>query len=92
VLITGQGSVGTASTVLFTEPPGPSVVTLSSGTASTGTAYIGAGSAVTTSNGAPLNPGGALTWATYEGSQGSPVSAVAAGSGVTVGWVISTAL
>ena len=91
MLITGQASVGTASTLLFTAPDGPAVVTLSSGTASTGTAFIGAGSAVTAANGAPLNPGGALTWATYEGSQGAPVNAIAGQSGVVVGWVISTA-
>jgi len=90
MLITGQETVGTAPTVLFTAPPGPSVVTLTSGTASTGTAFIGAGTAVTTGNGAHLNPGGAITWATYEGSQGAPVSAVAGQSGVLVGWIIST--
>ena len=91
MLTTGQTTVGTAPTVLFTAPPGPSVVTLSSGTASTGTAFIGAGSSVTTGNGAPLNPGGALTWASYEGSQGAPVNAIAGQSGVVIGWVISTA-
>lgn len=90
MLVTGQETVGTAPTVLFTAPPGPAVVTVSSGTASTGTAYIGAGSSVTTGNGCPLNPGGAITWASYEGSQGAPVSAVAGQSGVVIGWVISS--
>lgn len=90
MLITGQQTIGTASVTLFTAPPGPSVVTLSSGTASAGTVFIGAGSAATTSNGVPLNPGGALTWAAYRGSTGAQINAVSSASASTVGWIIST--
>ena len=88
-LITGQFTVGTAATVLFTGPPGPAVVTVTSDTASTSTAYLGAGTAVTASNGVPLVPGGAVSWAAYPNSKGSQVSAITASSTATIGWVIS---
>lgn len=91
MLITGQYTAGTAATVIFTQPPGPCVVTVTSDASSTDTAYIGAGTAVTTSNGVPLVPSGAVSWAAYAGSKAAPVSVVtSAAAGATVGWVIST--
>jgi hypothetical protein len=90
-LDTGQYTAGTVATVIFYQPPGPSVVTVTSDTVSTATAYLGAGTVVTTTNGIPLVSGGAVSWATYPGSKGSPVSVVTTGSSVaTIGWVISS--
>ena len=90
-LATGQAIASTVATVLFTQPPGPSVVTVTSDTASTSTAYLGSGTAVTSTNGIPLIPGGAISWATYPNSGGSPVSVITtASSAATVGWVISS--
>lgn len=90
-LVTGQFVAGTVATTLFTQPPGNSVVTVTSDTASTSTAYLGAGTAVTSANGIPLVPGGAISWATYDSSAGSPVSAITtAATAATIGWIIST--
>jgi hypothetical protein len=90
-LITGQYTASTVATVIFTQPPGPSVVTVTSDTASTSTAYLGAGTAVTSANGVPLVSGGAVSWATYKGSRGGPVSVITtASSAATVGWILST--
>ena len=90
-LVTGQYIAGTVATVLFAQPPGPSVVTITSDTASTSTAFLGAGTAVTSTNGVPLIPGGAISWATYPNSGGGPVSVITtASNAATVGWVISS--
>lgn len=90
-LDTGQYVAGTVATVIFYQPSGPSVVTVTSDTASTATAYLGAGTAVTSKNGVPLVSGGAVSWATYQGSQGGPVSVITTGSSAaTLGWVISS--
>ena len=90
-LITGAiTTLGTVSTLLFQQPPGQSVVTITSDTASTSTCFIGSGTVVTTSNGTPLVPGGSISLATYVGSKGGPVSAVGAGSANTLGWIISS--
>lgn len=89
-LVTGQYTAGTVSTVIFSQPPGRSVITVTSDTASTSTAYLGAGTAVTSANGIPLVPGGAISWAAYDTSGGSPVSVITtASSAATVGWIIS---
>jgi hypothetical protein len=90
-LSTGQYTASTVATAIFIQPPGPSVVTVTSDTASTATAYLGAGTAVTASNGVPLVSGGAISWATYQGSAGGPVSVITtASSAATVGWIISS--
>lgn len=90
-LITGQYTASTVATTIFIQPPGPSVVTITSDTASTATAFLGAGTAVTSTNGVPLVSGGAVSWATYQGSRGGPVSAITtASSAATIGWVISS--
>jgi hypothetical protein len=90
-LVTGQYIASTVATVMFTQPPGPSVVTVTSDTASTATAYLGAGTVVTATNGIPLVPGGAISWATYQGSAGGPVAVITtASSAATTGWIISS--
>lgn len=90
-LDTGQYVAGTVATVIFWQPPGPSVVTVTSDTASTATAFLGAGTAVTATSGVPLVSGGAVSWATYPGSRGGPVSVITTGSSAaTLGWVISS--
>ena len=90
-LITDQYIAGTTSAVLFYQPPGPCVMTVKSGTASTAVAYIGGGSTVTATNGYPLEPGASLSWAAYPGSRTSPVSVITtASSAATIAWIIST--
>lgn len=93
MLITGQGTATTSSALLFEQPPGQSVVTVTSSSASTALAYLGAStsssSSVSTSNGYPLAAGSSVTWATYQGSRGAYVYVVSSGT-ATVGWVIST--
>lgn len=92
-LVTGQITAGTVATVAFYQPPGPSVITVTSDTASTATAYLGAGTAVTSTSGMPLVSGGAVSWATYQGSKGGPVSVITtASSAATLGWVISSSM
>lgn len=90
-LVSGQATIGTVSTVLFYMPPGPAVVTINSGTVSTSTAYIavGAGSASTV-NGYILDPGRALTYATYGKSPGGTVNAIAGATATTLSWIISS--
>jgi len=97
-LVIGQATLGTVATILFREPPGPGVVTLTSDTASTSTCYIGAQpgtattAAVTSTNGIPLVPGGAISWATFDGKGPSVISGITtASSASTIGWVISSA-
>ena len=91
-LVTGQATVGTASTILFYVPAGPSVVTINSGTVSTATAYIGMGANVAgTASGYILDPGHTLTFAAYTTSAPGTVSAITTGSNAaTLSWVIST--
>ena len=90
-LVTGQSVISTVATVIFTAPPGPSVITVTSSTASTAEAYLGGGTAVTSSNGIPLIPKGTISWAGYPGSSAQQVSAITTGSSAaTIGWVISS--
>lgn len=90
-LVTGQYTPGSVATAIFTQPPGNSVVTVTSDTASTSTVYLGAGTTVTTANGIPLVPGGAISWATYTSSAGTPVSVIGgAATAATIGWIISS--
>ena len=89
-LITGQVTGTTAATFMFTQPPGTSVVTIRSDTASAATAYLSAGSAATSSNGIPLPAGTSISWATYPGSKGASVYCITSSTTATVGWVIST--
>ncbi len=89
-LITGQATIGTVSTVLFYTPPGPSVITINSATASTTTAYVAVGSgAATTTNGYILDPGHTITYASYQKSPGGTVNAIGGGSPATLSWIIS---
>jgi hypothetical protein len=89
-LITGQVTASTAATFMFNQPPGPSVVTLRSDTASAATAYVSAGSAATSANGLPLPSGLSVSWATYPGSKGVSVYCITASTTATIGWIIST--
>ena len=90
-LVSGQATCGTASTVLFTMPPGPAVVTINSGTVSTATAYLGFGAgAAGTASGYILDPGRTLTFATYPRSGDVAISAITTGaSAATLSWLIS---
>ena len=91
-LISGQATVGTVSTALFSMPPGSAVVTINSGTVSTATAYIGMGAGgASTADGFILDPGRSLTFASYTSSAPSTVAAIsAAPAAATLSWVIST--
>lgn len=89
-LITGQVTATTAATFLFSQPPGASVVTVRSDTASAATAYLSAGSAATSANGMPVPAGTSVSWATYQGSRGGSVYCVTGSTTATIGWIIST--
>ena len=88
----GQATIGTVSTTLFPMPPGPAVVTITSGTVSTATAYLGFGAgSASTAAGYILDPGRTLTFATYPRSGGANISAVTTGSAAaTLSWLISS--
>jgi hypothetical protein len=89
-LVSGQATVGTAGTVIFIVPPGEGVVTINSGTASMATVYLGFGSGTaTTGDGYVLDPGRALTFATYASSSGAAVTATGGGSPCTLSWLIT---
>lgn len=95
MLSTGQvtASGGTSSS-LFTVPPGPCLVILSSDPASAATAYVGvtpaAGGTLSSSNGIPLAAGAQMTFPGYPGAHGAGLSFVAAGTAsATVGWLVS---
>ena len=89
MLVTGQATIGTASTTLFIAPAGNAVVTINSGTVSTATAYIGTGAnAASTASGYILDPGRSVTFALYSTTGPSTVSAVAAGTPATLSWII----
>ena len=90
-LVTGQATIGTVSTILFSMPPGPAVVTINSGTVSTSTAYVAVGAgAASTTNSYILDPGHAITYAAYAKSPGGTVNAVAGATATTLSWIIST--
>lgn len=91
-LVTGQATIGTVSTTLFSAPGGSAVITINSGTVSTATAYIGMGAnAASTASGYILDPGRSLTFAAYPASAPGTISAVTTSSNAaTLSWVIST--
>ena len=76
--------------MLVTLPAGPAAVTLAN--VGTVTAYFGAGTAVTTSNGFPLVTAGyPVSVAGYPGGGAVPLSVITAGGSAPVAYVISTA-
>lgn len=88
MISTGQVSVGTASATLCRVPPGPcSVVITNAGTV---TAYAGAGTAVTSTNGMPIPSGIAVPFAGLMGDLGSPIAICTAAGSATLGFLIST--
>ena len=87
MIVTGQVAIGTAPTKLLQVPPGINSLTLICGSVAS---YIG-GSGVTTSNGAPLAVGAAVTIPGFVTSAGTILyAATGAGSG-PVGFILSTA-
>jgi hypothetical protein len=90
VITSGQGAAGTVSSVLTRVPPGPCMVMLSNaGTASP--VYVGAGSAVTVTNGFPLPSGAPVAFAGYAGSGAIPLSVICSSGSASVGFFISSA-
>lgn len=88
-MITGsQVQAGTVVTALCTVPPGPCMVVVTS--LGPGTAFIGAGSGVTASNGLPLPPLVPVPVVGYQGSGPGTLSVIcSAGGSASVGWMIS---
>lgn len=83
----GQVSVGTATTLVGTVPPGVCNITLIGGPL---ISYIGAGTATTT-NGMPLPPNAVVNIAGYPGSKG--VTLYGIGTAATViGFAVSTGM
>lgn len=88
----GQATATTVATLLFTAPPGWAVVTVQSGSASTTSAFLGSGTAVTSSNGLEIPVQGATSWAQAAGSKTAPVYAITtAANGAVLSWSISSA-
>jgi hypothetical protein len=89
-IISGQQAVSTTTgTYLFTVPPGAANVVLAT---STGTVYVGSGSAVSTTNCFPVSTY-PVHLPCYPTSAGEKFYAVngSTSSTVSVGWFISTA-
>lgn len=82
-------AVTASSQPACTVPPGPSSVVLSN-TGSTNVIYIGTNTNVTSTNGFPLPVGATVTFYGYPGSKGTSLFAIAAGTGNSLGIIIST--
>jgi hypothetical protein len=85
---TGQVSGTNVSIPLCQVPGGPCTVLLSN--LGTVTAYYGAGTVVTTSNGVPLATGAVHYLTGYQGG-GTPLQMITANATATVGFVVSSA-
>lgn len=84
----GEITAGTAAALICRIPAGVCNVTiLNSGTTAI---YLGNGTAETSSSGAGIPVGGAVSFYSYPGSTGAALYALGAGSPATVSWVIST--
>ena len=92
MIVPVQGSVTNASGRLATIPPGVGSVTITVAAASSTIIYIGTGSPVTATNGAPIAGGSTVTIPTFPGSAGTTLYAIGSVAGPTpVGVFISTA-
>jgi hypothetical protein len=89
VITTGQTSGTNVSIPLCQIPPGPTHTVLSS--AGTVTAYYGAGTVVTTSNGVPIASGAVHYLEGFAGSPGTQLEMITAGGQASVGFVVSSA-
>jgi hypothetical protein len=88
VILTGQGTAGTAGTLLVSVPPGPSATILVGGLLGS---WYGAGSTVTVSNGAALPAGAVVTIPGFASSKGTTLY-VAATASTVISYTISTDL
>lgn len=89
MITSGQKSAPAGSvTQLFTLPPGPCNVTLG---CSSGTAYLGPGTAPGTAGSYPMTPGQTLRWDAFQGSSGAVVSCTVPSGTAVLAWWISTA-
>lgn len=87
MIVTGQSAV-TGTVPIFTVPPGAANITLAT---STGTLYVGSGTALTATNGFPVSTY-PVNVPCFPTSEGEKFYATTGGSStVAVGWMISTA-
>lgn len=91
MLIPTQVSVGTSEVPLVLVPSGAGSVTITVAAANTVFVYVGTSTGVTTTNGAPVVGGSAVTIPLYPGSKGTQLYAVASAASTPVGVIISTA-
>ena len=93
MIITSQATVGGTAVPLVLVPPGPSSVTVTNG--GTATLYAGAGTSVTSSDGAPVPAGAAVSIPSFPSSSSVRLWGITAGGTVapivTAGIFLSTA-
>jgi hypothetical protein len=91
-IITGQvTAVSTAPTLLCAVPPGPSVATITNSTATAANiVYVGLGTTVTSSNGAPVVAGASISIPGATGSKGSQIYVISGAGSPVVGFIVST--
>lgn len=88
MITASQRAVGTIPTLIATVPPGVGSVTVTNG--GTVTIYLGAGgTTVTTTTGAPVGAGQAVTSSGYPAASSTALWAVSAGSVPSVGIIAS---
>jgi hypothetical protein len=80
MIVTSQATVGGTAVPLVTVPPGPSAVTITNG--GTAALYVGAGTTVTSANGAPIPAGAAVTLGGHTASSASKLWGITAGGTV----------
>lgn len=86
------GSVPNSAVKLCDVPPGTGSVTITVAAANTTFVYVGTGSGVTTTSGAPIVGGATVTIPCYPGSKGTTLYAIGSVAGPTpVGVFLSTA-
>jgi hypothetical protein len=85
----GQVTAGTASALLCHVPAGPCQVVLSN--AGTVAAFVGFGTAVTSSNGFPVPSGQVAPFPGFPGGAGQQLAVVTAAGSAPVGWLVSSA-
>lgn len=86
------GSVPNTAVKLVDVPPGTQAVTITVAAVNSTFVYVGTGSGVTTTSGAPIAGGSTVTIPCYPGSKGTTLYAIGSVAGPTpVGVFLSTA-
>lgn len=93
MLTMGQVGAGTAPAILCTLPGGPCYATITSGTVSANTAYVGyygPTGTVSATNGYILDPGATLTFPVYKPEASATLGVICASGSATVSFLITS--